>query len=180
MKNTKSAVVMLGLAAAALAGSAAAQDRGAYLGGSGGIVQYKESCAGLSAPCDDKDPAWRLFAGYRFSRHFSAELAYADLGEVTSGGAAASTKAFDVSALLSFPVAQGLSAFGRLGVYRSRVKAPAAGETSSGLTYGAGLGWDFARFGVRVEWQRYDNVGGGSIGGEDTVDALLVGALFRF
>jgi hypothetical protein len=69
MKKSGSMLAILGLLA--LASPAIAQDQGIYLGGSLGYTQYKGSCKRATVPCDDRDDAWRLLAGYQFNRHWS-------------------------------------------------------------------------------------------------------------
>jgi OOP family OmpA-OmpF porin len=174
-------MAILGFLAAAVAGPAAAQDKGVYVGGSFGAVVYEESCANLPRPCDDHDGGWRVFGGYQFSRHFAAELAYANLGRVESVGGDRDTKSADLSGIVSFPVAGGLSIFGRLGGYYARTKFSAGGsDAGGGFTYGAGLGFDLGKIlGLRAEWQRWANVGGAGAG-EDTIDLFSIGALVRF
>lgn len=187
-------LVVVGLLAAAAGPALAQDDRGIYLGGSLGYSQYKDSCKRANVPCDDHDTAWRLFAGYQFSRHWSAELGYADLGAATGGDDGTigtfrlRVNAWDISAVGSIPVAGGLSVLGRLGIYRARAvldqQGPAIGSisnggTNGGLTYGAGLGYTLWKLGLRAEWQRYENVGVSSIG-EDEIDVFSLGALIRF
>ena len=196
MKNGGWLVVM-GFLAAAAAGPAAAQDRGIYLGGSWGQAEYADTCDDLAlvGGCKDNDNGFRLFAGYQFNRNFGLELGYADLGVVRAEGTflgtptrfVAETTGFDLTGVVSFTVVDRLSLFGRLGAYRMRTKVDLNfggvdsrdGETNGGLTYGLGLGYGLGILGVRVEWQRYDNVGGGSTG-EDTIDFFSIGALLRF
>ena len=55
------------------------------------------------------------------------------------------------------------------------------------VTFGAGLAYQFtANFGLRGEWQRYRNVGGGDValgageGQKSNVDVFSIGALWRF
>jgi hypothetical protein len=192
MHKTKTALSILGLAAALAAAPALADYKdGLYLGGSVGHAEVKDTCegvTGIAATCRDHDTAWRVFSGYRFSRHLSAELGFTNLGDVsavTSTGIVleAQNKGVDGSAIFSIPLTGGLSALVRLGVYRIRttVEVPGSrsGETSSGYTYGLGAAYDLWRLGLRLEWQRYDSVGG-AITGEDTIDVFSVGALFRF
>jgi hypothetical protein len=195
-KNRWMMLAMAGLAAAT--SPAIAQDvRGIYLGASGGYAWHKDACKNLTIPCGSTDPAWRAFGGYRFNRGFSLEGGYADLGEVEGGGTIPTTgqdarllrrvSAWDLVGVLSLPVTGGLSAFGKVGAYRARTKvditiagAPEhAGGTNGGFSYGAGLGYELGRIGVRAEWQRWDNVGTSSTG-EDDVDVLTLGLLFRF
>jgi len=197
MKNGRWMVAILGLLAAAASGTAGAQDRGIYLGGSWGQAEYADTCddIALVTGCKDNDTAWRFFAGYQFNRNLALELGYADLGIVRAEGTFLGTptrfigevKGFDLAGVLSFNVVDRLSAFAKLGGYRMRTTVDVNfggtdtrdGETNSGLTYGLGLGYDLWKLGVRLEWQRYDNVGGGSTG-EDTIDFFSIGALLRF
>jgi OOP family OmpA-OmpF porin len=182
--------VLLGTAAVP---AAAQDDRGLILGGSVGYAQYKDICKRATVPCTDEDEAaWRAFAGYQFSRNWSAELGYAKLGEVSGTGAAGSfkveVKTWDLSALGGFQLAGPLGVFGRLGIYRARTtidqEGPAFGSvhdagTNSGLTYGAGLSFPVWRVGLRAEWQRYENVGTSNTG-EDDIDMFSLGVTFRF
>lgn len=195
MKNIKPVLALIALLAAAA--PAAAQEKALYAGGSLGYGQYKDTCKRLLIPCDDQEVAWRGFAGYQFNRHFSAELGYGNLGEVTGSGLLPSgaatykleTRAWDLSALGHIPIAGRLDALVRLGVYRARMTEDQeggfgtlrAGTTNSGLTYGAGLGYALGAIGLRAEWHRYENVGGSDIvAGEDDIDVFNFGVLIRF
>lgn len=199
MKNTKTILAILGLWAALAAGPAVAQDdKGLYLGGSFGVAQYADTCTNLNlaAGCRDHDEVWRAFAGYRFNRYLSLELGFADLGTVSASGdlgmgpvtEEVEFRAWDLSGLLSFPIANRLSLFGRLGGYRARSSheivtgtgTTQSGDSDSGLTYGAGLAFHLGFLGLRLEWQRYDNVGGSTTGLQETIDVLSLGALIRF
>lgn len=192
------AAALLGAAllAAPALGSAQEQDRGWYAGGSLGRADYKNTCEGLGVPCDDSDSAWRLFGGYRYSRGVAVEVGYADFGATSASGtvagvgvqAHAEVTAWDLSGVFSLPVGERLSIFGKLGVYRAEVESAgnvgaftgSASDTGSGFTYGVGAQYDLSRaFGVRAEWQAYDNVGGPGTG-EDDVSALMLGVLLRF
>lgn len=193
--NGKAALAVLGLLAAAIAGPAEAQDSGIYLGASVGYAWHKDACKNLQIPCGSTEQVARGFAGYRFNRAASAELGYANLGEVRAEGSVAagpaslvrSVRLADAVGVFSVPVVGRLSALGKLGIYRARTMldvtvagAPAhGGATNSGWSYGAGLDYDLGPFGVRAEWQRWENVGGSSTG-EDDIDALTLGLLLRF
>lgn len=208
MKHGRSTVAILGLAAALVAGPAAAQSAdpsGIYLGGSLGRSQYKDTCKNLFIPCEDQDTAWRFFGGYQFNRNWALELGYGDFGEATAsgdipaGGSAAMKQhsyAFDLSGIGSLYLTERLSLFGRLGLYMGRTTRdvefsnfPAVNDskTNSGFTFGAGLGYNLGPLGVRLEWQRYDNIGTnqnsaiqGQPSGTDEVDVFSLGLLFRF
>jgi OOP family OmpA-OmpF porin len=182
------------LAAAALAAPAAASgqsaERGIYLGASVGAARSRDACVdvALAFTCQDTDVAMRLFGGYQVNRHLALEAGFADLGEVklTAGSANAAIKstAFDFAAIISWPLNPEFFVYGRLGMYYGRAEASAAGgavltgpsaSTYDDLTYGLGARFDFRRhFGVRLEWQRYNDFNGTDI------DTLGVAALYRF
>ena len=210
MSNKIKAALLSLILAMAIAGPAAAQGKdesGIYLGGSLGFSQYKDTCKNLFIPCEDHDTAWRFFGGYQFTRNWAAELGFGDFGEaqgngtIPAGGSGAfktHSYGFDLTGLGTVHITQRLSAFGRLGVYMGRTTRdiefsdfPASNvqdaKTNSGFTYGAGLGYTLGRFGVRAEWQRYDNIGtnqnSGLVGqgsGTDEIDVFSLAFLFRF
>jgi OmpA-OmpF porin, OOP family len=196
MKNGKKTIIaLLGFLAAAAAGPAAAQEKGPYLGASFGVAQYINSCDRLIVACDDRDKAWRLFAGYQFNRWVGLEAAYMNLGKVRFQGAVGGqafdqdsrATGFDLVGVLSIPVVDHLSVFGKLGGYRARIVSDITlggvqdhvGETGSGFTYGLGVEFDLWKLGVRAEAQRYENVGGPRAG-EDNIILYSLGLLLRF
>jgi len=195
--KSKTIIAFLGIASAAAAFPAAAQMSmsSAYLGGGIGQSKFKDACidpagAGPSS-CDDKDAAWKLFGGYRFSRNFAAELGYSDLGRAKASSVAGDTEAkgaaWELSGIGSIPF-DAFSVFGRLGAYRgqSELSGLASGDKVTwNATYGAGVQYDFNRaLGVRGEWQRYaslklrDAATGAET--EPDVDVLGVSLLYRF
>ena len=174
-------VAFLGAAAMALALPAAAQMSmsSAYVGGSLGQSKFKDACNGL-ASCDDSDTTWGLFAGYQFNRNFGAELGYHDLGSASTPGATYDAKAWELVGVAAWPFSEQFSVYGKLGGFRGEAKSLGVKETNTDLTYGLGLEYDITRnVGLRGEWQRYSNLGGGSLV-ESDVDALRVAALWRF
>ena len=208
MKHGRLAVAILGLAAAAAATPAAAQSMdpsGIYLGGSLGRSQYKDTCKNLFIPCEDQDTAWRFFGGNQFNRNWAMELGFADFGEaqgtgpIPAGGTAemkVHSYAFDLTGLGSLYLTERLSLFGRLGAYMGRTARditfsnfPAVNDskTNSGFTFGAGLGYNLGPLGLRLEWQRYDNIGTnqnsaiqGQPSGTDEIDVFSLALLIRF
>jgi len=96
------------------------------------------------------------------------------------------TKAWDLAAVGTLPIADKFSAFGKLGMYRadsdlSSDVLASGSESKSDLTYGLGLQYDFTRsVGMRGEWQRFQKVGGDDVGGESDIDVMSVGVLYRF
>ncbi len=197
MSKSRAMLAVLGFAAVASAGPAIAQDKGLYLGGSFGTAEYADTCTNLNLAtgCRDNDEAWRAFGGYRFNRYFAVELGFADLGTVSAVGnlgagpitEESQTRAFDLVAVATVPIISRLSGFGKLGMYRAKTSheivagqgTAQSGDQDSGFTYGAGLGLDLGSFGLRFEWQRWDNVAG-STTLQETIDFFSIGALIRF
>jgi OmpA-OmpF porin, OOP family len=185
MNNIKYLLAVLALAIAAA--PAAAQDKPApvkktiYFGGSGGRSVYSETCEVQAiTPCDDTDFGWRAFAGYEFNRRLAVEAGFADLGAVESAGTEIrSVLASDISGLLHFPVLGNGTVFGRVGLFRARTKVGGAVEVNAAWTYGAGVSYNLGLIGFRVEWQTWNNVGGGATG-EDNANLFSVGGMLRF
>ena len=194
----KGAIAVAAIAAAAVAGPAAAQGRdetGLYIGGSVGMSQYTDVCERSAVPCDDTDGAFRVFFGYQFNRNWQLEIGGGSFGEASGsgpfGGGTGTFKwesyAWDLTGLGHIYITRGLSVFGRLGLYMGRTtvdqEAPGFaqhdGKTNSGLTYGLGAAFMLGPIGVRAEWQRYDNIGTNNLGTAE-VDLFSVGALIRF
>ena len=176
----KSALVAAGVVvASAFALPAAAQVtlNSPYVGGSIGRADYRTA--------DETDTAWRIFGGYQFHRNFAAELGLHHLGEVDQAGGTRDALLWEAVGVGAFPVANALSVYGKLGAYygKSELRSPIVGsgdDTNGGLTYGFGAQYDVARnIGVRLEWQRYDQVGG-SRTGETDIDVLNLGVVYRF
>ena len=188
-------LVVIGLLASVASGSAAAQETGLYAGGSIGLAQFKDICEVVSpgVTCDDTDTAWRAFGGYQFNRHFALELGFANLGAATGSGAVGSfsveaKEAWDLTGVISMPLATRLSALLRIGAHRTRTtideQGPGFGaiheaKTGSSFSFGLGAEYSLGKLGVRAEWQRYDNIDSGQRG-ETDVDVFNVGLLFRF
>ena len=194
----KGAMAVAAIMAAAIAGPAAAQgkdERGLYIGGSAGMSQYTDVCQRSAVPCDDTDGAFRVFAGYQFNRNWQLEIGGGNFGEATGEGPFGAgvgtfkweSYAWDLTGLGHVYIAGGLSLFGRLGLYMGRTTVDQEfpggtqndGKTNSGLTYGLGAAYTLGHFGVRAEWQRYDNIGTNTLGTAE-VDIFSVGALIRF
>ena len=152
-----------------------------YIGADIGNSKFTDACdlSGIGANCDDKDTSWGLFAGYNFTPNLAAEVGYHDLGTISDGNSV-DGQAIELVGVGRLPITQRFSAYGKLGGYRGHLKNGTS-ETNTDLTYGLGLQYDFtSHLGVRGEWQRYPNMGGGDFGRETDVDVMRVGALFRF
>jgi opacity protein-like surface antigen len=156
------AVVLL---SATIALPAVAQDRDIYLGVSAGSSHFTNACDNIGSTCDNNDVAGRVFLGREFARYLSGEIAFIHFGKAEASGIGeVRAKAVDASALFMYPVDDGLSIFGRLGVYRVSIEAEVFGgfesSRNSAWTYGVGAQYNVARaLALRAEFQRYANTG---------------------
>ena len=175
----RSAAAIVAIAASAVALPAVAQVNmsSVYVGASIGRADYKVP--------DETDTAWRILAGAQLNRNFAAEIGFHHLGEVNQSLGTRKSYVFELVGIGAYPVANALSIYGKLGAYygKSDFRSSAAGDgedSNGGLTYGFGVQYDVVpKAGVRLEWQRYDQVGG-SRAGETDIDVLNVGLIWRF
>ncbi len=157
-----------------------------------------------STSAEDKDMAYRLSAGYRFSPALSIELFYADLGAYSTrttvatpspGSVSADYKAngYGLDVLLSAPVAPQFSVYGRLGIMQARTEASfsssgsfvllnnGASKDKTAQHFGLGFQYDVTpELGLRAEVETFRKLGDDSTGGELKLDVLSLGAVFRF
>jgi len=162
-----------------------------YLGGGFGNGHFGVSgtdLTGLSnAQVDDKDTAYTVRTGMRFSEFMAIELGYYDLGSYAFHGTGAGTvdgsaraKSFGISFVGIVPLGPA-ELYGRIGFARSELKVNAstplvntvfnAKEKQNEATYGIGGRWTFGRVGVFAEWMKNDKI---------EVDAYMVGVDFKF
>jgi OOP family OmpA-OmpF porin len=192
MNKSKFAALVLGLAGFLAALPAGAQSF--YFGGSIGNSQAKEeACPGGAATCDRSDTNWSGNIGFMFSPNWGMEMSYRDLGtivESTDGVGGTSnwkTKAGDLVLVGALPV-HSVSFYAKAGGYYAKTKLDSSipgvtnAETSTRQwTYGAGIRWDVMRHvALRVEWQRYNNLGGQDVGFVSDVETLSGGVLIFF
>ena len=155
-----------------------------------------------SSSLDDSDTAFGVTLGYKVTENFAAELSYVDLGSpidyqstntvtdgVTSFSATSRAEATANGPVLSFlgilPMGKRFDVYGRVGLAlmdtEARVTASANGASASAsestrrsnMMYG--IGGEFIvskRFGIRIEWNRYAEIGSVDVTGEGDVDML--------
>jgi OOP family OmpA-OmpF porin len=165
-----------------------------YLGGSLGQATSDITCtAGTS--CDDTGNAWKIFGGLEVNEYISMEVGYADMGEVKYTGTKTGTR--DVNGMTMQLVGTmalneqfTLIGKGGFGILHSDVKGNAAlaGATLSkedtDLEWMLGLGAQYnftPSVGLRLEWERYFEVGGkdASSTGEADIDLITAGLVFK-
>ena len=215
MKKTLSivaALLAISAAGAVHAQSAAPWYAGVSLGSSRSNVSAGEvndflRSLGYGAPstsADDKDAAYKFLIGYRFSPVIAVEGFYADLGKYNTRTSVATpfignvnadykSKGFGVDVVLSAPITQEFSVYGRLGVIQAKTEGRFSSNGSIGLLanrgsknktgqhFGVGLQYDLSpALALRGEVETYRKLGDDTTGGELKVDVLSLGAIFRF
>lgn len=166
------------------------EEQGPFLGASIGQAEIKAF--------DDTDTAWKLLVGYNWkldSRiHFGVEVGYVDFGRSESSAvlpndvvvsSSMTASGFNVWGIGGFTLGP-VDIFGKLGalawdgeeVADNNVVpgGPPFTLNLSGTDFGYGIGaeFNFARFAIRGEWERYDDF---DISGAET---LTLGLTFRF
>jgi len=175
---------------------ALAQDAGWFVGAGGGLSKVDDGCPGGVVPgftCDDKDASWRVFGGYQFNANFGYELGYANLGKTTQsaagvGSATFEAKAFEMTLVLTIPISEQYSFYGKWGIFRwdldriiVGVGASTTKTSGKDTTYGLGVKYNFTKsVALRVEWQRYFDVGDPDTTGRSDVDVSGVSVVFKF
>jgi len=167
----KASLVAVGVA---LASSAVAQGSGSddsphfYGGGSVGRSEHSEL-------------VWGLLGGFQANRWLGAELGYRDLGRQTIGGVTVDGTAWELVGVGRVPLFDKFAAIGKLGGYMGRTKGSGVSENNTDLTYGLGLEYGFTRnLALRGEWQRYSELGGGSLNAKSDLDVATLSVLYRF
>lgn len=166
------------MAAAAVASLVAAPALGQTPGGADERALYLGGGLGAN---DDSESVWRLFGGYRAQRNLGFELGYVDLGDTDIAGRRVNTSAWELVALGIAPLNERFSLYAKLGGYRGTAKGGGITERRNDLTFGLGGQYEVDRnLGVRLEWQRYTDFGGGALGGVRDQDVISLNATYRF
>ena len=156
---------------------------------------------GVRSTTDDSDTGYKLQVGYKFNPNFAIEGGYIDFGKVsysatfTGGSANASAKAsgWNVDAVGILPINDAFSLFGKVGLIDAKVdvsvSATGPGGSASGSanttkwrgTYGLGGTYDFTKnVGMRVEYERFSELGDSNNTGKSNVDLYSLGVVYKF
>jgi OOP family OmpA-OmpF porin len=163
-----------------------------YLGASAGQATVDVSCtAGTS--CDDTDLAWKVYGGLEVNEYISMEVGYADFGKVKYSGATTGTRESNgmtvqlVGTYVLNPSVTliGKGGFGILGTRVNGTVVTSGHEADTDLEWMLGLGaqYNFTEsVGLRMEWERYFEVGSPSVTStrEADVDLITAGLVFKF
>lgn len=155
----KKTILCLGLLAAAASTQAIAQDTRWYIGAAVGQSNFSGNFTPYSV--DNKDISTSIAAGYNFSKFVGLELGLLDFGKAKVTGiyqgvpfsSDAKAPSAHVSLILTAPVDDAISIYGRIGAASTDRKVVACvsggcGTTSDRKTevvYGIGLGYAFTK-----------------------------------
>jgi OmpA-OmpF porin, OOP family len=158
-----------------------------YLGLNLGRSHYGVACGGSAFICDTSDRSVKVTAGMMAGNYWGVELGYLDLGRIARAGGTTKAQGLNLSVVGRAPVLQQFSVFGKLGTTYGRTEtstAAASGmaggtERGLGLSYGAGLSWDFtSRLSATLEWD--SNEFRFASGGRDPVRSTSLGLQYRY
>lgn len=156
---------------------------------------------GLSSKANESDVGYKAYLGYSFNPHFALEGGYANLGSAeykatfTGGNAKVDWKSHGmfIQAVGRAPMGDSFALLGKGGVYFSEneatIKATGPGGSAAGdaseneVNFVIGLGGEYAfnkSAALRVEWERFLNVGDKDTTGEGDIDLVSVGVAFKF
>ena len=171
-----------------------------YVGGSLGATNGLDLCDAFhssftttSGTCDNSKLAGKVFGGYKFNKYVGAEGALVYLGTANADGtflgvpttADAYAGGLELAATGTIPVTDEFGILGKLGGLFWGVHSETGlgfDRDDSGVSFamGAGMKYDITpNVGIRVEWERFWQVGNSTIG-ESDIDMFTIGGLYRF
>lgn len=139
--------------------------------------------AGISVGSADDDrlneseTAFKVFAGYRFMKYLSGEIAYIDFGKYFDNTVDRTGVAIQATGIV--PVNQHFDIFAKAGAYHWTVEFdlnPGTLEQDGGdFMYGLGAQYNISRrLGIRAEYEEYTNLG------DFDISLLSLAAVFNF
>ncbi|MGH8660556.1 MAG: outer membrane beta-barrel protein [Burkholderiales bacterium] len=186
----------IALMPAAIPAAALAQDARWFAGVGIGYLKTDDACPATAAPggtCEDKDTTWKIFGGYQFSSYFGYEVGLADLGERPAsfsglGAASARFRIFELLLVGTLPVSREFAVYAKAGAFGWDADytfapgvAASADANGTDFTFGIGVTYRLTRnAALRLEWQRYRDIGDPATTGTFDADVFGVGALIRF
>jgi OOP family OmpA-OmpF porin len=153
-----------------------------HAGLSFGQSKFKDSCIS-GFPCDDKDQAFRLYAGGRFNNAVGLEAGLLNMGKFTRGGGSTDGWGLDLALVAGVPIGANSAIFGKLGAIYGRTEVEG---TAPGLNRGKERGFG-PRFGiggqvgltpqwaVRADLDRFRMP---MPGGKEDIDTIMLGVQY--
>ena len=159
-----------------------------YVGASAG-ESTTDSC--ITGTCDDADTAWKVYGGLEVNEFISMEVGYVELGEVEYSAPTGTrgTHGMILQLVGSYALGPKFTLLGRGGmnILNTEVEGAVAGargnEGDTDVSWSLGLGAQYnvtKSVGLRVEWERYFEVGDPDSTGEADIDLLTAGLVFKF
>jgi OOP family OmpA-OmpF porin len=134
--------------------------------------------------CDDKDQAFKLYAGGRFSNIFGLEVGVLNIGKFAANGGEADGWGADVALLAGIPIGANSAIFGKLGVIYARTELSAAVGGDTGKERGFGGRWGVGgQLGLTKEWALradYDRYRLPFPGDHRDLETMMVGVQYTF
>lgn len=150
-----------------------------YIGGKLGWNDLNHACES-NTPCDDDSFATGLFLGYDLNEFFALEYSADYLGDVKGNYAGKNFQgelaALTLAPKISLPVSQQLSLFAKAGGAYMML------DDHDDIVWAGSLGTEYAvnyNWAVRAEYQRFENMNGGSIKDLDA-NVYSVGVKYTF
>lgn len=165
-----------------------------YVGASAGVATT-DSC--IVGSCDDSDTAWKIYGGLEVNEFISMEVGYVDLGEVEYSAPATGTRGthgmiLQLVGTYAFTPQFTLIGRGGLNILNTEVDGAIAnvmdatattntGDTDVSWSVGLGAQYNFTpSVGLRVEWERFFEVGDPDSTREADIDMVTAGIVFKF
>jgi len=158
-----------------------------YLGLSLGRSRQEISCATASLLCERQEGPTQLFAGTMLGNFWGVELGYVDMGRLARAPGDSRAPGLNLSLVGKAQMSRSLNVFGKVGTTYGRAEPPslfssaitAGSGQGAGLTYGAGLSFDFTpRLSATLEWE---STGMRLPGGQrDPVRSTSLGLQYRY
>lgn len=169
------------------------------LAGSAGLTA--DGAAGVPSNFDNTDTGYKLQLGYSINPNFAIEGGYVNLGETNyraafstgEGRARVEDSGWNVDAVGILPVSNTVSVFGKVGAIDAKSNYRLLGQDVNGgiadshetykwsPTFGVGANYAVNdTVGVRLELERFADLGKQSTTGEQNVDLASLGISYRF
>jgi OmpA-OmpF porin, OOP family len=137
-----------------------------------------------SGACDDKDQAFKLYAGGRFSNIFGLEVGLLNIGKFAANGGEADGWGADAALIAGFPIGANSSIFGKLGVIYARTELSNTTGIDAGKERGFGGRWGVGgQLGLTKEWALradYDRYRLPFPGDHRDLETMMIGVQYTF
>ena len=158
---------------------------------------YSAVFADISCSDDNKDTGWKTFAGLQLNPNAALEFGFVKLGDATIDGTDSvfgNTKTtveadgFFVAGVGFIPLGRNASLMAKAGLFKwsadltidTSIGSAAEDDSGVDLLFGLGAVFDLSRnIALRVEWERFADVGDEDTTGQSDVDMLSASIVFR-